>query len=342
MSDIAGQLILDTRAWRSAELAQTEWVTHLSAEQIKALNEAADALPYDDASWLDCDVREIMRSAASQLLRQASKELAIGKGFVLLRGLDASDTERFRRIFWIIGNGLGEPVMQNARGEVLSIVADRFAGAERGVDTRGYESNDELRFHCDGGDCIGMSCIRQAPEGGGNGLVSLFALYNEVLTKHPQHLDALMQGFPLYSRKEQGDAESTKKLGSVQHTRIPVFAWHDGAMSAWLNIQLAELAAQVSGQAFSDAERDALTCIETLANDPEMQLTFKQEAGDVIFINNLAIMHRRDKYHDAADEAQKRMLYRMWVNLYQSRSLTRQHAALRRGIRGAKPTIAAA
>ena len=51
-------------------------------------------------------------------------------------------------------------------------------------------------------------------------------------------------------------------------------------MSAWLNIQLAELAAQVSGQAFSDAEQDALTCIETLANDPEMQLTFKQEAGD--------------------------------------------------------------
>ena len=73
--------------------------------------------------------------------------------------------------------------MQNARGEILSLVTDRFAGAERGVDTRGYESNDELRFHCDGGDCIGMSCIRQAPEGGTNGLVSLFAIYNEILTR---------------------------------------------------------------------------------------------------------------------------------------------------------------
>ena len=342
MSDTAGQPIHDTRAWRGAELAQTAWVNHLSTEQIKALYEVADALPSDDASWLDCDVREIMRPAASELLGKASDELATGKGFVLLRGLDASDTERLRRVFWIIGNGLGEPVMQNARGEVLSIVADRFAGAERGVDTRGYESNDELRFHCDGGDCIGMSCIRQAPEGGGNGLVSLFALYNEILTKHPQHLEALMQGYPLYSRKEQGDPESTKKLGSVQQTRIPVFAWHDGAMSTWLNIQLAELAAEVSGQVFSDAERDALACIETLANDPDMQLTFRQEAGDVIFINNLAVMHRRDKYHDASDEAQKRMLYRMWVNLHGSRSLTSQHAALRRGIRGPKPTIVAA
>ena len=133
MSDIAGQPIHDTRAWRGAELAQTAWVTHLSTEQIKALYEVADALPSDDASWLDCDVREIMRPAASELLGKARDELATGKGFVLLRGLDASDTERLHRVFWIIGNGLGEPVMQNARGEVLSIVADRFAGAERGV-----------------------------------------------------------------------------------------------------------------------------------------------------------------------------------------------------------------
>jgi hypothetical protein len=261
---------------------------------------------------------------------------------VLLRGVDANDTERLRRVFWIIGNGLGEPVMQNARGEVLSIIADRFAGAERGVDIRGYESNDELRFHCDGGDCIGMSCVRQAPEGGTNGLVSLFAVYNEILASHPQHLDVLMQGFPLYSRKEKGDAESTKKLGKVQQRRIPVFAWHQGRMSTWLNIQLAELAAEVSGQAFSDAERDALACVESVANRPDMQLTFKQEPGDVLFINNLAVMHRREKYHDVQDEAQKRMLYRMWINLHRSQPVIAQHAALRRGIRGPRPVIAAA
>ncbi|GIS18982.1 MAG: hypothetical protein CM15mP120_08980 [Pseudomonadota bacterium] len=117
-----------------------------------------------------------MHPSVMSVLRTASADLAAGKGFVLLRGLNAKDTERLRRVFWVIGNGLGAPVMQNARGEILSLVTDRFAGAERGVDTRGYESNDELRFHCDGGDCIGMSCIRQAPEGGTNGLVSLFAI----------------------------------------------------------------------------------------------------------------------------------------------------------------------
>ena len=209
MSDIEGTRIADKRAWQGAELARTDWVTQLSGEQVDAFYEMADVLPVDATAWLDFDLSAVMDSSAMNVLRTASADLATGKGFVLLRGLDANDIERLRRVFWVIGNGLGEPVMQNARGEVLSLVTDRFAGADRGVDTRGYESNDELRFHCDGGDCIGMSCIRQAPEGGTNGLVSLFAIYNEILAHHSA-FEVLMQGYPLYSRKEKGDAESTK------------------------------------------------------------------------------------------------------------------------------------
>ena len=301
MHDVAGQRIEDERAWQGATLANTDWITRLSEREVGALYGMAEALPSDDKRWLETDLLRCMDPQVAQTLRDASSELAAGRGFVLLRGLDASDIERLRKVFWIIGNGLGEPVMQNAKGEILSIVADRFAGAERGVDTRGYESNDELRFHCDGGDCIGMSCVRQAPEGGTNGLVSLFAIYNEILAKYPQHLDVLMQGYPLYSRREKGDAESTKNLGKVQQRRIPVFAWHEGRMSTWLNIQLTELAAEVSGVSFNEGERAALACVEAVANQSEMQLTFKQEPGDVLFINNLAVMHRREKYHDAQD-----------------------------------------
>lgn len=341
MNDKVTKRITDARAWRGAELAGSDWITHLDKHEIEALYELADELPDDDSAWLDFDLSRIMQSTAADKLQVAANELATGKGFVLFRGVDASDTERLRRIFWVVSNGLGEPVMQNARGEVLSIIADRFAGAERGVNTRGYESNDELRFHCDGGDCIGMSCIRQAPEGGGNGLVSLFAVYNEILSHHPQHLEVLMQGYPLYARKEKGDAESTKNLGKVQQTRIPVFAWYEGRMSAWLNIQLAELAAEVSGQTYSPAESDALACVEAVANRPEMELTFKQQPGDMLFINNLAVMHRRDKYYDVQGEPQKRMLYRTWINLHRSRPVIAQHAALRKGIRGPSPVLAA-
>jgi len=136
MSDTVGERINDARAWRGAELADADWITHLAADEIDALYDMAEALPSDDSAWLNFDSSAVMQAPVADMLRVASDELANGRGFVLLRGLDANNVERLRRVFWIIGNALGEPVMQNARGEILSIVADRFAGAERGVDTR--------------------------------------------------------------------------------------------------------------------------------------------------------------------------------------------------------------
>ena len=136
MNDRAGEAVTDTRAWRGVELARTDWITHLSGDQINALYTLADTLPMEDSDWFDVDPRAQADPVINELLNGASEELSSGKGFVLFRGLDASNTERLRRVFWILGNGLGVPVMQNAKGELLSIVVDRFAGAERGVVNR--------------------------------------------------------------------------------------------------------------------------------------------------------------------------------------------------------------
>lgn len=341
MNDVVGEPILDRRGWRGEDLQDSaDWVVALSAGQLEALNQLASQLPSSSDQWLHADYQSETPSEIQVLVNQAKEELAFGRGFTLIRGAQSSDVEQLRRVFWLLGLGVGDPVMQNAKGEVLSIVADRFAGAERGRDTRGYESNDELRFHCDGGDCIAMCCIRQAPQGGMNGLVSLFSIYNEMLVNHPEHLDVLKRGYALYSRREKGDAESTKNLGKVQQNRIPVFAWHEGRMSTWLNIQLAEIAAEVSGEGFSAAERAALTCVEAVANQSDMQLTFVQQPGDILFINNLAVMHRRDKFFDSANPNEKRSLYRMWINLRNGQPVVPAHAGLRRGIRGPSPTIA--
>ena len=342
MTDVVGEPILNRRAWRGGELQErADWVVSLSREQVSGLYQLADSLPEDSNDWLGFGLDGKYPESLTELISSVATELGTGRGFALLRGIDPSDIERLRRVFWAFARGIGDPVMQNAKGEVLSIVADRFAGAERGRDTRGYESNDELRFHCDGGDCIAMGCIRQAPQGGMNGLVSLFAIYNEILANYPEHLETLKAGYELYSRKEQGDAASTKKLGKVQQQRIPVFAWHEGRMSAWLNIQLAEIAAEVTGKNFSAAEREALACVETIANRADMQLTFMQQPGDILLINNLAVMHRREKYFDSADPEEKRSLYRIWLNLHDSQPVLASHSALRRGIRGPSPNIAA-
>ena len=99
MSDIEGARIVDKRAWQGGELAQTEWVTQLSGEQVDAFYEMADVLPVDATAWLDFDLSAVMHPSVMSVLRTASADLATGKGFVLLRGLKAKDTERLRRVF---------------------------------------------------------------------------------------------------------------------------------------------------------------------------------------------------------------------------------------------------
>ena len=162
-------------------------------------------------------------------------------------------------------------------------------------------------------------------------------IYNELLAHHPEHLQVLYRGFPLYVRKEQG--EEGQKLGKVNERRIPVFGWQGGEMSAWLNIKLAEIAADVSDGGMSSEERAALDCLEEIAERPDVQLRFRQEPGDILFIHNMAVMHRRDRYEDHADPARRRLLYGMWTNLHQPRPVVPELAALRAGIPGPSPTI---
>ena len=98
MSDIEGTRIADKRAWQGAELARSDWVTQLSGED-GAFYGDGTRITCDATAWLDFDLSAVMGSSAMNVLLTASADLATGKGFVLLRGLDANDIERLRRVF---------------------------------------------------------------------------------------------------------------------------------------------------------------------------------------------------------------------------------------------------
>ena len=54
---------------------------------------------------------------------------------------------------------------------------------------------------------------------------------------------------------------------------------------------------------------EALDAIEAIAK--ATQLEMQTQAGDMHFINNLAVLHRREGFTDGMDQAQKRHLVRM-------------------------------
>ena len=142
---------------------ESGWLTTIDAGGVEALAEAAAVLPADPHRWVEVDAGDVITDTVGDTLAGVAHDLWHGRGFFWLRGLPSDDPELLRRLFWVIGNNLGVPTMQNKRGQVLSEVFDRFEGAERVVDTRGYESSDELTFHCDGGDSIGLACVARRP-----------------------------------------------------------------------------------------------------------------------------------------------------------------------------------
>ncbi len=341
MQEQLGHKISSKRAWKTADLDQyTGWKVIFSANEFAQLESSAASLPADRHKWLAISRQQLNAPELINRLDLVAAEINAGYGFAKISGLDLSnyDQDMIYRIYWIIAICLGDVVAQNAKGEMIGAVTDLIGGAARGNDDRGYTSSDELRFHCDGGGVSSLFCVRQAPVGGESAVVSLLSIYNEILAHHPQHLETLHRGFPLYQRKEEGDGRAK---GEVSNSRFPTYSEKDGYLTAWLNLKLAELASEVSNSPYSHAELAALKTVEEIAERQEFKFSFRLVPGDLIVFNNFAMMHKRSAFQDDPDPNKRRLMLRLWLNLHCANVPSDQIAMLRSGFQHARRVITA-
>ncbi|WOF73422.1 TauD/TfdA family dioxygenase [Parvibaculaceae bacterium PLY_AMNH_Bact1] len=341
MRDVLGEPVLGKRAWTRADLdADDGWNLVLGATEIDELEKCARSLPDDLSVWVQMSRDDVQAPQLSAKLQCASNEIEDGFGFAKISGLDISayDLDMLHRTYWIIAVLLGNVITQNAKGELIGYVTDKIAGAPRGDNDRGYTSSDELRFHCDGGEVSALFCVRQAPTGGVNSIVSLLSVYNDILEKHPEHLESLYRGFPIYMRKEGNDT----RLGKVQERRIPSISEKDGRITAWVNLKLAELASSLSDSPFSDSDMAALRIIEEVAEQDTLKFDFRLGPGELMIVNNLSLMHKRSAFQDDPDPAKKRLLLRLWLNLYSRPEVHPIVAGVMKGFGNTEPIITAA
>lgn len=339
------QQLQHASAWLSQDFSQlNHWADQLTAQELQELQAAAKALPADSQQWLALTPAQLNTPSLSARLDAITQRLEHGSGKALLRGIPVQniDEDMQNRLYWVIALNLGNVIPQNAMGELIGAVQNERVG-EINADTRGYVSNHELRFHCDGGDVAALLCVRQSKHGGENGLVSLMSVHNTMLQECPEHLATLYNGFPLYVRKEKTQtAQAAEKLGQVQQRRLPTFYAHDGRLSAFSNWRLAELAYEAAGQVMPDNERAALDAMEEIAERPTHKLAFKLSPGDMLFTHNLTCMHKRTAFEDDSPE-HKRLMLRLWYNMRDSRKVNDSFDAYgpRRGFGGVAPVIRA-
>ena len=282
----------------------------LTEEEQRELLAAAHALPEDENAWLEKFPSDFELPSLKKRLGGINRELEDGRGFAVLRGvpLSPSNVDFAYRANWILALGLGQVIAQNAAGEVIGAVEALVEATDNGIDTRGYVSNAELRFHCDGGDVASLLCVRQAPQGGSNSLVSMITVHNTMVQECPHHLSTLYRGLSMYMRKEG-------TLESAEMPRQPLFMPSGQKLLAWCNLRLMELPYEAAGKPMPADERAALSALEEIAERPENVLSIKLSPGDMLLTHNFRCMHKRSGFTDHPAPEKKRLMLRLWYNI---------------------------
>ena len=254
--------------------------------------------------------------ALSRRCERIRHDLEHGGGACLLRGAPSGDysDEQCRAAFERFGRAIGAPVSQSAAGETIFSV--RNEGYQVGQQqARGPNTRKRLSFHTDRCDVIGFLCLRQAASGGANQLVSSMTVYNELLHRAPEAVEALSR--PFFYLRHNVDSGNDRPW-----CRQPIFSFCEGRFAcSYLRVLIDRAYQSPELPDMTDEERTALDLLEETAADPTLHVQFRLEPGEMLFLNNWVTLHRRDEFVDHVDPALRRHLLRVWLAVPNSRPL---------------------
>lgn len=240
-------------------------------------------------------------------LAAAYDAVARGRGFVVLRGIPTGGftLDRFVAAVWGIGTHFGRALSQNAQGELIGHVAD---ASDAEPTPRMFRTARELGPHSDITAMIALACWHTAATGGVNVLTSGVTMHDRIKRLAPELLGILYRGFHYHRLGEEAEGDAP-----VTPHRIPVFGVVDGVLSC--RYQRANIAAGALalGQPLSELEIAALNLFDQIARAPDNRIAFQLQRGDMLVINNYAVLHARTRFTNPLEPALRRHLVRLWL-----------------------------
>jgi hypothetical protein len=308
MASSAPSAVQDKLAWKSASFSgPADFSVDFTPAERAELAQAVRRLPR--GSRLDQLTKTAFALPTLGLrLTQAYEDVRSGRGFVLLRGLptEGLTLAEFTTAVYGIGLYFGRTLSQNAQGELITQVVD---ATKEDATPRMYRSNLELRPHNDITAMISLACWNPAETGGLSVLVSGKTVHDEIKRRAPHLLAPLYRGYHYHRLGEEGPGEEP-----VTPYRMPVFTDRSGQIS--VRYQRAGLAAghHELGDKLTPLDIEALNMFDAVAAAPENRLAFALNRGEMVVINNYAVMHARGSFTNFAEPERKRLLVRLWLD----------------------------
>ncbi len=306
------QPVRSNAVWLAADQADAKaWTFRLSARQA---DEVAAALAHARARGRDIGTltrTDFPLPTLAAVVREWARELAQGRGFVLVRGfpVERFSSEDAALAYYGLGLHWGTPVSQNAQGDLLGHVRD--LGAPRtGPAVRLYTTRERQDFHTDGADVIGLLCLRPAKAGGESQIASSLAVYNELLRRRPDLIELLYE--PLY-----WDRNDEQAAGEPPYFTLPICSLVAGQPRFfYIGWYIRDAQRHPDVPRLRPEQLELLAAIEAIANDPRFRLDMAFAPGDIQFINNAVILHARNAYEDFPEPERKRHLLRLWLSAH--------------------------
>ena len=305
--------------WTAADLAtDSNWIHKLDQDECAEVTGAVKAVLEQGLDPEKFDREDFQLPGLLPVLTALGEELHVGRGCVLIRGLPVgnyNDAEQ-RAAYWGIATHFGDAVSQNSKGQRLAAVTDHGNDISRG-NTRGYTTNAALYPHSDMSQMTGLLCVRPAASGGESQIASSLAIYNRIREMRPEYLEVLFRGFH-HDLRGEGPRAS---IDEVTSHRVPVFSECEGWLSCGFNPKISINGEKKRGMPVSEADVEALDYLTEVARQPEISFEMTLQAGDIQIVNNHVVLHSRSGYIDSVDPAERRKLFRLWLNPYLQRPL---------------------
>ncbi len=313
MSSVCSSLIAYPQAWTVREVGGVEGLSQsIPSEVISGVRRIIERTRHKAPQSVT--QQEFDDPVVNAWIKTLHDEILHGRGALLVRGLDAGgfDEEQLERFFWGIGTHMGHAPIQSNLGDRLGHVLDD----PNNTKDRGYRSRRELVPHTDPYEIVGLLSLQRAETGGESQLVNSLAIHNAFLTRRPDLLPALYEGY-YYAMNEARDSAEP-----VTPYKIPVFSCVDGKVSCYYHHPFMREAARRLGQEMSPQLKEALEMMDRLADSPELKLEFTIQPTEFVLINNFTILHSRSEFTNS--ETRQRHLLRLWLDVPGGRPVRRE------------------
>jgi hypothetical protein len=332
------QPVVDRAVWTVEDLdADKSWIHPLTGEDVAELDATIADLETRIETVMDIQRGDYKLPTLGPKLQAIAHDILEGRGLALIRGIPVARYTRQQSAiaFWCIGQYVGDPVSQNSKGHLLGHVADLGGTTLANPKNRGYQTHEQLPFHCDSCDVVGLLCLQPAKSGGLSTVTSSLNIYNEMLKRRPDLVAALAE--PVYRDRRNEIPE-----GRDPWFQLPVFNFEQDYLTvSWQGgyIRSASRFDELPPQ--SEDLKDALDMFASMSRELSYGMDFQQ--GDIQLLHNHVTVHSRTEFEDFPEPGRHRNLLRLWIATPGGRPLSpsykNRYGDLKPGIRPAGGVI---